>query len=153
LPESPPAAGPYESGEEKRTMTTSAELEALFSHLTLPQEDVTRLIQELIEKQRQFRGDERRATKRYPMACPVVAVPMDDLEKPGEAFAAITRDISSQGIAIYHTRPIHEPYLAIQWNVEEGEQLRVLVEVVRCRPVGPFFYEIGGSFISQPTAG
>ncbi len=132
-------------------MTTSAELEALFSQLTLPEKDVSRLIQELIDKQEKFRGDERRATKRYPMACPVVAVPIDDQEKPGEAFAAITRDISSQGISIYHTRPVHEPYLAIQWNVDEAEQLRVLVEVVRCRPVGPFFYEIGGMFVTQPT--
>ena len=132
-------------------MATSTELEALFSKFTLPEGDVTRLVQELIDKQQKFRGDERRAAKRYPMACPVVAVPIDDLEKPGEAFAAITRDISSQGISIYHTRPIHEPYLAIQWNVEEGEQLRVLVEVVRCRPVGPFFYEIGGTFITQPS--
>jgi hypothetical protein len=80
-----------------------------------------------------------------------VAVPIDDQEKPGEAFAAITRDISSKGISIYHTRPVHERYLAIQWNVEEGEQLRVLVNVVRCRPVGRF-YEIGGMFITKSSA-
>ncbi len=86
------------------------------------------------------------------MACPVVAVPIDDLEKPGEAFAAITRDISSQGISIYHTRPIHEPYLAIQLGRRGRGTAPVLVEVVRCRPVGPFFYEIGGTFISQPSA-
>ena len=130
-------------------MTTSSELEALFCHLALPGEEVSRLVEELINKQQKYQGDERRSATRYPLACPVVAVPIDEQEKPGEAFAAITRDISSQGISIYHTRPIHEPYLAIQWTVDEGEQLRVLVEVVRCRPVGPFFYEIGGSFVTQ----
>ena len=133
-------------------MTTSTELEALFCHLAMPAEEVTRLVQELVDKQRKYQGDERRAATRYPLACPVMAVPIDEQEKPGEPFAAITRDISSQGISIYHTRPIHEPYLAIQWTVEEGEQLRVLVEVVRCRPVGPFFYEIGGTFVTQGGA-
>jgi hypothetical protein len=134
-------------------MTTSSELEALFCHLALPAGEVSRLVGELIDKQKKYQGDERRRAVRYPLACPVMAVPIDDQERPGEAFAAITRDISSQGISIYHTRPIHEPYLAIQWTVEEGEQMRVLVEVVRCRPVGPFFYEIAGSFVTQGEAG
>jgi len=133
-------------------MTTSSELETLFRQLSLPAEDVSRLVQDLVTKQQKYQGDERRSATRYPLACPVVAVPIDDHEHPGEPFAAITRDISSRGISIYHTRPVHEPYLAIQWTIEEGERLRVLVEVVRCRPVGPFFYEIGGSFITPAAA-
>ena len=130
-------------------MTTSAELESFFCQLTLPAGDVAQLVRELIDKPSKYQGEERRGAARYPLACPVVVVPIDEQETLGEAFAAITRDISSSGISIYHTRPVHDPYLAIQWT--ERGQLQVLVEVVRCRPVGLSLYEIGCRFVIQPA--
>lgn len=83
------------------------------------------------------------------MRMPVAAVPVDDdLQRIGEPFVAVSRDLSGKGIAIYHTRRISQRYLALELSTPSDEKLHVLLQVLRCRPVG-LFYEIAGNFVSK----
>ncbi|MCA9122716.1 MAG: PilZ domain-containing protein [Planctomycetaceae bacterium] len=68
-----------------------------------------------------------------------------DGSKLGTPFNAITTDISPGGIGFLHTTPVGDKYLVIELGVKH-RRASVLVEVVRCRPVGNF-YEIGSKFI------
>jgi hypothetical protein len=43
---------------------------------------------------------------------------------------------------------VAERFLALELATPSGEKMRVLMQVLRCRPVG-LFYEIGGEFISK----
>ncbi|HEV3344335.1 MAG TPA: PilZ domain-containing protein, partial [Pirellulales bacterium] len=96
-----------------------------------------------------YDGPEQRTERRYVVSLPVAAVPVDEsLKKSGEVFIAFTRDISSGGIAMYHTRRVSEKFLAVEIKANCGEKMRVLVEVLRCSPVG-LFYEIAGKFTSR----
>lgn len=94
-------------------------------------------------------GPEQRGEARYAVSLPVAAVPVDkSLRKAGDAFIALTRDISSGGIGMYHTRRVSERLLALEIKSASGEKLRVLAEVLRCNPAG-LFYEIGARFVSR----
>jgi hypothetical protein len=97
-------------------------------------------------------GPEQRTEPRYVVSLPVAAVPVDaSLKKSGDVFIAFTRDISSGGMAMYHTRRVSEKFLAVEIKSNCGERMRVLIEVLRCSPVG-LFYEIAGKFVSRLEA-
>ncbi|MBC8354183.1 MAG: PilZ domain-containing protein [Planctomycetes bacterium] len=63
----------------------------------------------------------------------------------GTPFDAITTDISPGGLGFLHTTTVSDKFLAITLGPKH-QQAFVLVEVVRCRPIGQF-YEIGAKFI------
>ena len=63
----------------------------------------------------------------------------------GTPFNAISTDISPGGIGFLHTTAVADKFLVIDLGVRD-HRASVLVEVVRCRPVG-IFYEIGAKFI------
>ena len=125
-------------------------LDALFERLAAPPSELAAFVENLLAKARL--GFERRTAERFPLAYPVLVVPIDDQTKTSTAFAAITRDVSSTGLSMFHTHPVYEPYLAVQFATETGEKFRVLVEVIRCQPKGLFF-EIAGSFVTEPLRG
>lgn len=94
-------------------------------------------------------GAEHRDEVRIAVSLPIVTVPVDEsLRKTGEGFNAFTRDISSGGLAIYHTRHIAEKFLALEIKTTSGRRLRMLLHVLRCSRVG-LFYEIAGRFVSR----
>ena len=93
--------------------------------------------------------DERRSEGRQPLAVAVAAAPLDEeLHPTGEPFALMTRDISTKGIGLVHTGPVFDAYLAVQIPSPAGEPIQVLVEVVRCNPVGDV-WSIGGLFVQR----
>ncbi len=119
------------------------------SDLVHPPEEIAEFVQRLVSRLVHYRGKERRTARRHRVAIPVLAVPLDDdLQPAGDSFAAVTRDISSRGLALYHNRAVESPYLAVELADHEGQKLEAAVEVLRCEPVDSF-YEIGGKFVTK----
>ncbi len=92
---------------------------------------------------------EQRRFPRYKLICEVWTQPVDNQFEPlGDAFKAISRDISSSGIGLMHTRAIRDKYLWLRLTTPGASRMNVIVEVVRCRPLG-LFYEIGAKFVAK----
>ncbi len=120
--------------------------------LVHPPAEIAEFVQRLVSRLVHYRGKERRAIRRHRLAIPVLAVPLDDdLQPAGDSFAAVTRDISTRGLAIYHNRPLECHYLAVELTDHEGRKLEAAVEVLRCEPVESFF-EIAGKFVTKVYA-
>jgi hypothetical protein len=112
-------------------------------------EEIAEFVQRIVGHLTHYQGLERRAIRRHRLAMPVVAVPLDDdLQPVGDTFAAVTRDISARGLALYHSRPVESPYLAVELADHEGQKLEAAVELLRCDPVDSF-YEIAGTFVTK----
>ena len=119
------------------------------TELVHPPEEIAEFVQRIVGRLTHYRGKERRAERRHRVAIPLLAVPLnDDLEMSGEAFAAVTRDISSRGVALYHNQPIEAPYLAVELADHEGRKLEAAIEVLRCDQAD-LFYEIAGKFVTK----
>ncbi len=87
---------------------------------------------------------EMRRTKRYAAVLEVVVVPLNESYQPsGRPFLAVTRDVSSGGLCLLHTRPAPTPLLFIEIERPDETPLDVVLNVRRNRRVGPFF-EIAG---------
>jgi hypothetical protein len=90
--------------------------------------------------------DERRVEKRKPVVLEVIAVPLDEQRQPiGEPFLALTRNISSGGIAILHTEKVSAPYLLLRIETPRHQAIQTVVQVVRTRSFYQFT-EISGRF-------
>jgi hypothetical protein len=107
-------------------------------------------VERLIEEGQREVSPENRSEPRYRVALKVAAQPVDERLQPvGEGFYAVTRDISSRGIALFHSAAIQTPYLALEFqDPVTGQQLQAVLEVLRCRPLGPF-HEIAGQFVTK----
>ena len=132
---------------------TQAALETLFEfqaeQLLRPPAAIEMFVRRVVRGAEFYVGPEQRTEPRYVVSLPVTAVPVNEsLKKAGDVFVAFTRDISSGGIAMYHTRRVSEKFLAVEIKSNCGEKMRVLVQVLRCSPVG-LFYEIAGKFVSR----
>lgn len=96
---------------------------------------------------KQYDGPERRADPRRSIAAPVAAIPLDDHFLPaGEPFMGMAHNISRGGIALIHTRSVTVPYLGLELTLDETNEIRAAIRIVRCRAVG-LFYEIAGPFV------
>jgi len=95
-----------------------------------------------------LRGHEKRSERRYPVF-PVRVCPLNGAFEPvGIEFAAVARNISAGGLAIFCTGPVSQQWLAVELTSPQRDTIRAAVKVVRSRAVGPF-YEIVGNFISD----
>lgn len=82
---------------------------------------------------------EKRSRQRYQILREVPAVVLDDGFQPsGELFLVITRDISTNGMSLVHTRAIESGMLALALRGSRGEQIQVAMRVLRCRPLGDY---------------
>lgn len=127
--------------------------ESLFSFeadsLARPPKAIADFVARAVRNSKFYDGPDIRSERRFPVSLRVAAVPVDErLNKIGEEFIAASRDISSSGIAIYHTRGVSDRFLALELTAASGEKMHVLLQVLRCRPVG-LFYEIAGKFVSK----
>ena len=115
-----------------------------------PPERVASFIRRVIRGEKFYTGAERRASLRYPVTMPVKATPIDDKHQAtGEAFLAVTRDISVGGLCMYHLEAVTARFLQLDLsNHGDTDTLHVVLEVVRCRQTGPLF-EIAGRFVGQ----
>jgi PilZ domain len=82
----------------------------------------------------QTQSDDRRSTKRKAAMIDVIAVPLNAERKPcGEAFLALTRDISRGGIAILCTEEVKSPYLLLRLEMARYRMLQAVARVIRSR--------------------
>jgi hypothetical protein len=78
--------------------------------------------------------DDRRSATRKPAMIDVIAVPLDSQRKPcGDAFLALTRNISRGGIALICTEEIKAPYLLLRLEMARYRMLQAVVRVIRSR--------------------
>lgn len=109
---------------------------------------VASFVERIAARATSYRGDERRREPRTPVTMAVPTQPLNDLrQRCGEPFTAITKNISTRGIAIYYTKAIAvRSLLAMQLRDGRGETLSVVMRVAHCERRGPLF-EIGGEFV------
>ena len=82
------------------------------------------------------------------MVVPALVQPVDEkFNAIGDCFTVVTRDISPKGIGLVHSRRLDQKLLALQMRLAD-EEVNVVVEVLWCRPFGPFEY-IGGRFVAK----
>jgi hypothetical protein len=113
---------------------------------------VDQLICQFVERGLYYSGPDRRREARHRIAVLVRTTPVDENLQPiGEELIVTTRDISSGGISLIHQERIEAPYLAVELTDLNGTPLRAMVEVLRRRPLGPFF-EIAGRFVVKTYA-
>jgi CheY-like chemotaxis protein len=96
-------------------------------------------------------GGDRRKTDRVSLLATVVAVPVTKQFEPcGEAFKAAARDVSQGGMSMLHTRAISSEYVALRWQslASKNSFIKVVMQLIRCRPMGPF-YELAGQFVMR----
>ena len=91
---------------------------------------------------------ERRQEPRESLVVPVLAQPVDQDGEPfGEAFSVVSRDISSSSIGLILPKPAHHQRLALRFCLNE-EVVKVVIEVLWCKPMGPFEL-LGGRFVKK----
>jgi len=96
-----------------------------------------------------YAGPQRRAFERYPVVTPIAVMPLGDgLEPSGEAFMAVTRNISKSGLAFACTRALTASYVAVEIPDATREGIQVVLSTLRCRPLR-CFYEIAGRFLTR----
>lgn len=113
-----------------------------------PPAELVSFVERLIRDTKPFHRAERRSHRRYLMAVPISAQPVDDQGNPlGPAFSAMTRDISPIAIGLIHTERIEDQRLAIQLSLA-GERVNLLTEIQHCSAMGPY-YHIGAKLLSK----
>jgi hypothetical protein len=91
----------------------------------------------------------RRQSSRHQLVVPVTVVPVDEGFCPlGQPFMAMTRDISTTGLSLIHTRAVPCQRLIVELRVPSAAGIQVVLQVTRCRALGRF-YEIAGYFIMR----
>lgn len=89
--------------------------------------------------------DDRRQSPRKPLVVPAAVMPLDDFMHPaGEAFWAVTKDVSAGGLCLFARQCVTTPYLAVQ--LERGEEmsdLQFIIKIVRRQSVGMGFQLAG----------
>ena len=118
-----------------------------------PPEDISTFVVSLIKRLTQeglyYQGPDRRHEERHAIAIQVNAIPLDDQIQPvGYGFVATTRDISSTGISLIHFDRLVCPFLAVEIAIPKERSFQAAVEVLRCRPIGPY-YEVAGKFVTK----
>lgn len=97
----------------------------------------------------EYDGPQRRASRRVPVVVPVAAMPLDDNLRPrGTSFAAITRDLSTAGLRLFSTRAASSQFLAVELAPPSGQNVQVVLQVLRCSAIGRF-YEIAGQIVAR----
>lgn len=113
--------------------------------LVHPPSAIARFLHHLVDKTPV--GCERRRTSRYPIVIPVVAQPFSSsFCSTDPSFMALTRDLSSTGLALVHTRAVGAELLAVELAGGKNNRMQLVMRVLRCRPFH-HLYEIAGDFL------
>lgn len=89
----------------------------------------------------------RRRRPRRTVATTCLVTPLDAQLSPcGDSFFAVTRDVSTVGIAIVYTRKVDAPNLKFELQRADGSRVQILTKRIRCVPLGPFF-DIAAEFV------
>jgi hypothetical protein len=95
---------------------------------------------------------EQRAYRRHSICVPLEVISFDSQgRQTANPFTAVTKDISATGLSFLHIAPVFDPYLLVRFPKSgRHNELWLVLEFVRCRPVGPL-WEIGGRSVAEPT--
>ena len=119
-----------------------------FEAISAPPPQLVEFVQRMVRETVYARVEERKQD-RQKIAIEVMVQPLDpDFQPTGEPFIAMTRDISSAGLGLFHTRAVPEKHLLVKLKVPSGGEMAVVLEVVRCRATG-LFYDLGGYFVAK----
>lgn len=114
---------------------------------TVSRRDVARLVECFAN--RRFMGTDTRTQQRHIVAAPVTVVPLSgDLRISAPAERVLTLNVSSGGAALFHSRRIPQPFLAIDFTYAGVNLLPVVLETTRVRQLGNSF-EIAGRFVCR----
>ena len=114
-----------------------------------PLHEISAFVKQITQDAHFYMGNEKRSEARYSMTVPVrVCQISHSFERVGEEFVAVSRDISTRGISFFHTSAVSGKWLSIELTVPEVGTMQAVIEVLRCRAVGPLF-EIAGRFVSD----
>jgi len=88
-----------------------------------------------------------RRSKRFSAVLEVVVVPLNEQLRPSDLpFRAVTRDVSTRGLCLVHTRPAPSKKLFVEIDRPGEAPLDVVLNVRRNRRAGQFF-EIAGDLM------
>lgn len=93
---------------------------------------------------------EGRLDRRFPLCVPIEITPFNLAgERTGQAFTAVSKDISAGGMAFLYTSAIMDRILAVSFPSSDrhGDD-HFVIRVSRRRSVGPL-WEIAGSFVTD----
>jgi hypothetical protein len=112
--------------------------------------NVLGLIREILEDIQADYIADKRADPRCPVCIPIEVIPYNDQgQRTGEPFLAATTDVSAGGIAFLHTAAFVDRFAALRFpQARRHAGQRIVVEVVHCSEVGPF-WQIGGRFMVE----
>ncbi|MCA9148758.1 MAG: PilZ domain-containing protein [Planctomycetales bacterium] len=110
-------------------------------------EVITTFMQQVVVEYHNYGMGHRRSEPREAVAVPVVVQQVDSsLEPLDEPFDAVTRDISTGGIGLFHLREIKSGLIKVTMTAPEThEQMTLLARVEHCTKCGGF-YIIGCRF-------
>jgi hypothetical protein len=92
---------------------------------------------------------EKRTQKRYPMALPVIAVPLgNDFRVMGAAKQLTTINVSSGGASLLDIEPCKSMFLALDFSLVGLSSAKAVFEVLRVRPTFSA-YEVSGRLVAR----
>jgi hypothetical protein len=93
---------------------------------------------------------DKRSDPRCPVCVPLEVTPYNRQgQRTGKSFRAVTKDVSASGIAFLHTAEFVDRFAVVRFpGVKRHANERIVVQVLRCREVGPL-WEIGGRFVVE----
>lgn len=122
-------------------------VDAAAGEAEISEQDVRRL-RECLSQGFQERPESRQH-RRFPIVAAVTLLPLsNELQIAGELCGAIAVNVSAGGMAIITTRPIEEPFFAVDFSRASALLVPVVLERLRTRAVGEAF-EIAGKFVSR----
>lgn len=129
-------------------MTSSTQDEETVESLPAANETVVdQLLKELRSKANP--GNNNRKSVRHALSMTVPVIPVNEAGDPiGPSFIVVTRDISTSGICLLHTRAVIAKHLVLAISLPGKSPVQIRVRVVRCRAIGRF-YEIAAEFTSR----
>jgi hypothetical protein len=94
-------------------------------------------------------GNEQRKHPRFMIATIVEILPVGASQNAqSKPFRIVSHDVSAGGIRLRGAHPITTKLLALHMTSPDGEQMKVMMEVLRCQSSGNV-YDIAGRFISS----
>jgi len=94
-------------------------------------------------------GPESRRQQRYPVVTRVQVLPLsEDLRVVGFPMNAVTLNVSAGGLALLHTQPLDQPYLAVDFSGVGDTLPPVILKKLRVTQVGAS-YQCSGEFLSR----
>jgi hypothetical protein len=113
---------------------------------------IAEFIDDLTAETRRSDGRDRRSEKRYPVAVPVTAIPIEDFGlHMGAAHTGVTHNISESSIAIYLTARLDGDYVLLAFERPDRKEFRLVAQITHRRRIGRPGKSWEGSWLLRMT--